>query len=288
MNILSNIKEGFSPILFTLLAIVSAALITIASKLGFFLFTKNDKNKSLKGIHLLGFFSIYLLTNISVPPILIRIASILSKLKIQNRLLLSSIINMVVFIIILLGFFLLFITIKKKDRYKILKDSNNTLLSDILFSFVFFIFSFPIIIFISQFLEGILIILFKVSKLPDQIAIQYLKNSMKTPSLFILAIIAIAILAPILEEFLFRGILQTYLKKYMRKYSAIVLSSLIFSFFHFSSAQGISNIVIIGTLLVLSLFLGICYEKRKSIITPIIFHSCFNILTIVTLLFKGD
>lgn len=281
MDILSNIKEGFSPILLILFAIASVCLFAIAKKLGFFLFTNDKKNSCLHTNHIISFFLVYLLTNIIVPPIL-------SKINISNKLLLVSIINIVASFIVLLSFFLIFIFLKKKDRSRILKDSNTSILSDIYFGFIFFLFSFPIIIFISQLLEGILIFLFNISNLTDQLAVQYLKQSIQIPSQFILAIIAISVLAPILEEFLFRGILQTYLKKYMKKYFAIVITSVIFSFFHFSPSQGISNVVIIGSLFILSIFLGICYEKRKSIISPIVFHSCFNSFTIITLLFKEN
>lgn len=148
--------------------------------------------------------------------------------------------------------------------------------------------AFPAVSFFSSIFNIIIYLIFNVKKIPDQSAIYFLKSSMKHPFYFVLAMISIVILAPIMEEFFFRGFLQNFFKKYLNRFFAIIFTSIIFGFVHFSYTQKLANITIVGSIFVFSLFLGFIYEKQKSLISPIFLHATFNAINVLNLIFiKG-
>ena len=85
----------------------------------------------------------------------------------------------------------------------------------------------------------------------------------------IIKIVHFVILAPILEEIFFRGII---LKQFLKQYSvvtSIILSTLLFVFAHLK----LENLL---SLIVLGVFLGIMYYKTSLVISVYI-HSIYNI-----------
>lgn len=144
---------------------------------------------------------------------------------------------------------------------------------------------FPFIFLLSQFIDSLLSYFFKIKNLPDQIAVEYMKNALKSPSTFILALFSTLIFAPLIEEYLFRGLLQNFFKKYLSCPKAIICSSLIFAVFHFAPGQKAANLTIVSCLFLFSLALGFLYEKYKTLWVPIVLHATFNFLSILNLLF---
>ena len=130
--------------------------------------------------------------------------------------------------------------------------------------------------------------LFQVHKLPDQLAVKFLKLTFGNPVHFLLAIVSIIVLAPLIEETLFRGFLQTFIRKHLGSKQAIFITSFCFSFFHYSPGQGLGNIMILISLFVLALFLGFIYEKQGSLLAPIILHASFNAVSVINLYAFGD
>jgi len=119
----------------------------------------------------------------------------------------------------------------------------------------------------------------------DQIAIEFLRQVKEYPLQLIMSIVAITILAPLKEEFLFRGLLQTWLKqKFHSTTPAILLTSLIFALFHFAGAQALSNIPLLCALFFLSCGLGYVFEKEGSLWASVALHAGFNSLQIVLFL----
>ena len=102
---------------------------------------------------------------------------------------------------------------------------------------------------------------------------------------FFLIVVIVTFLAPCIEETLFRGFLQSYIRQYLGPKLSIVISSFCFALFHYSSEQGLANISIIGSLFSLAFFLGFIYEKRGSLLAPIILHSAFNTISAINLYF---
>ncbi len=85
-----------------------------------------------------------------------------------------------------------------------------------------------------------------------------------------------ALVAPIAEEFFFRGLLQTLcINLFNSKWVAIFGTSAIFAGFHFSQPHAIP------ALLVLSIVLGYAYEKSGSLLPPIAIHVLFNLKTLI-------
>jgi uncharacterized protein len=148
--------------------------------------------------------------------------------------------------------------------------------------------AFPFVIFLSDLLETVVEKVFHVKGLPDQLAVYFLKSTFHDPLYFLLACSTITILAPCVEETLFRGFLQSYLRRYLGSYGAILLTAFCFSLFHFSLSQGLANIPILGSLFFLAFFLGFVYEKRGSLLASISLHSIFNSVSILNLYLFGQ
>ena len=91
-----------------------------------------------------------------------------------------------------------------------------------------------------------------------------------------------AILAGVFEEIIFRGFYLKSIKERSGFIWANIITSILFSLLHFSNILH-HDVLQLVMLFVIGLFLGYAYEKTKSIWTPIIIHSTFNILV---LLFK--
>ena len=119
----------------------------------------------------------------------------------------------------------------------------------------------------------------------NQSALNVLLNSRENSVAFALEIFTIVILAPCIEEFLFRGVIQTYLRKKYRSIRAIIYSSFIFSIIHFSVGQGSYNILILISIFILGLYLGFIYEKTRSLISSITLHVTFNLINVIKIFF---
>lgn len=103
------------------------------------------------------------------------------------------------------------------------------------------------------------------------------------PLLFTFTALVVIVFVPIVEEILFRGFIQNYLKNKMPRTAAIFLTAFLFTAAHFSFAQGLGNAEILTTLFVLSLFLSFIYEKWGNILAPIALHQTFNCISFIAL-----
>lgn len=97
-----------------------------------------------------------------------------------------------------------------------------------------------------------------------------------TPLNITLLIFAIAIMAPIVEEVLFRGFLQNALAKYVPFWAAILLSSFLFAVVH------LQPYAILG-LMSLSLAFGYLYHRTGSLRTNIILHMANNAFALLVM-----
>jgi membrane protease YdiL (CAAX protease family) len=95
----------------------------------------------------------------------------------------------------------------------------------------------------------------------------------------VLIVILAVVVAPLVEEMLFRGLVQTAFRSYTnRPWLAIIFTSLLFATFHTNGTHW-------PALFVLGMGLGYAYEKSGSLFRPIFMHALFNGITIaVTLL----
>lgn len=149
------------------------------------------------------------------------------------------------------------------------------------------LFAFPVFLLTSYVLEWFITFVLHVEQLPDQLAVRFIKMTLDHPFYLTLTAFSLIFFVPLIEELLFRGFLQSWLRQHLGPSLAILLSSLCFSFFHYSHDQGLANLLVIGSLLPLALFLGFVYERQQSLLASITLHATFNTISIFNLYFFG-
>lgn len=95
--------------------------------------------------------------------------------------------------------------------------------------------------------------------------------------------------SPLLEEFIFRGLVQNRINKIAKtsfflhiSYGSII-STLIFVFVHFiASGYNYVNFLVFFP----SLFLGYLYDKYNTLKLPVLFHSFFNLNVFISYTFN--
>lgn len=196
-------------------------------------------------------------------------------------------VNIVTIVTVFIGLAILVICMRRDSWMQIWKreESTSTYPFDMLLGFLGWFVAFPMVVFVNQILELLVHLIFDVMILPEQVAVQFLKMTIGHPFYFVLSLLSVLIFAPAIEEFLFRGLLQNWFKRYFNRTFSILFSALCFSFFHFSLTQKLGNIPIIGSLFVLACFLGFVYERQRSLLSSITLHATFNALSIFNLIF---
>jgi len=86
---------------------------------------------------------------------------------------------------------------------------------------------------------------------------------------FGVSFLSLILIAPIIEEFIFRGLFQTLLRRTFSAKTSIIFSALIFSTIHF-------EFEVIIPLFILGLIIGWLYEHNKGLLIPIVFHIINN------------
>lgn len=92
----------------------------------------------------------------------------------------------------------------------------------------------------------------------------------------VVVIISAGVLAPIIEEIFFRGLLQSALRRIVSPWVAVIITSVIFAAVHTSQPQ------YIPALFVLAVVLGYNYERCGRLWPSILMHVLFNATTLVT------
>jgi membrane protease YdiL (CAAX protease family) len=106
-------------------------------------------------------------------------------------------------------------------------------------------------------------------QVPQHEALKLITEYPALPLQVLLVVMAVVV-APIVEEMLFRGLFQTTIRSYLqRPWPAIVLTSILFASIHPYVSHWPS-------LFVLALGLGYAYERSGSLLRPIFMHALFN------------
>lgn len=99
-------------------------------------------------------------------------------------------------------------------------------------------------------------------------------------SISVYNIILFLFASPLLEEFIFRGLVQNNINNFLKTGVFLhisfgnIISSLIFTFIHLL----LNDFAFIYLLVFLpSLFFGYLYDKYRNLLLPVLFHSFFNI-----------
>jgi len=287
------IEHSESILLFAFLSTVS---LWIAKSFGYFQLQDSQGSNvpKVSFLQVLGIFSIYLITMIIVGSAIAKFFYLLSTSFLSEETLyspsygplLSSCVQLIT--TFLAGLFVILFCKGQKDRASMLAiwkehDSHVPIIKDMGFGILSWIISFPIVLFVGELFDFLVFLLFGLQQY-EQVAVHYLKMSLSSSFLFAIALFVVVIAAPILEELLFRGFLLNFLKRYLGRMAAILLTSIGFSFFHFSLSQKLGNIPLVASLFTLALFLGFIYERQRSLFAPIALHMIFNIVSVFRIL----
>lgn len=120
---------------------------------------------------------------------------------------------------------------------------------------------------------------YSISHEQKQMIIDYIKSMRHQPLLCALLIFDVSFIAPIAEEWFFRGFLHTYLRKYLRPSIASVISSFLFAALHFEYAMSWSNLPLLLSLFFFSILLTLLYEKQNSLRPSMLLHVLANAMT---------
>ena len=154
---------------------------------------------------------------------------------------------------------LLYYALNLKNRFVLnKKDIKRTL--------KYFVAFLPVI-FIMSFLCKIMLFEYEEQKLVVEIKKNFNNN-------LFFNFFLIIIVAPIIEEIVFRGLFYKTLKNFIPFVQASIISSLIFAIIH-------ENILSLTILFLLSLYLTWIYERTNSILYSILTHSIFNFLNLL-------
>lgn len=89
--------------------------------------------------------------------------------------------------------------------------------------------------------------------------------------------LAAVVMAPVCEEIVYRGFIYNLLKRYSSRWTAILLSALMFSVIHASLAQT-------AALTIFGCVQCILYDKARSLWLPITLHAVYNSITLILIL----
>ncbi len=95
-----------------------------------------------------------------------------------------------------------------------------------------------------------------------------------------------ALLVPLAEECLFRGVLFRYMRTRMPRFAALALSSLVFGAPHVDWSQHLVGLPSLVPLVVLAAVFCVAYERTGSLGTTIVAHALFN-LNMMALVIAG-
>lgn len=237
---------------------------------------------------LLGIFTIYLSMTLLGLPILVAFFKFIYSLMYPARPFPAFMLSWLQLFVISVAFFLIRTILYRQYRIiwkQIWRKQNNkqAIIQDIGIGVLAWLISFPLVVAVGQLCDFVIYVFFHLETY-EQVAVRYLKQSTDSPSQLVPALLMIVCAAPIIEELLFRGCLQSYLKRYMKTASCIVFSSICFSAFHFSLSQGIGNISLLLSLFVFALFLGFVYERQGSLFASISLHMTLNIVSVLRIL----
>lgn len=177
-----------------------------------------------------------------------------------------------------------FVTRLVKD-YSIPSPSNP--LYDWFLGVLTWFLSFPIVVVVGQLADILVYFLFGLETY-EQVAVRYLKMTLGSPSMLTIALFTILLAAPMIEEFLFRALLQSWFKKFLGTKAAILLAAFCFALFHVAPSQGMGNISLVISLFSFACFLGFIYEKQGSLFASIGLHMTFNAVSTFRILFMPE
>ena len=266
--------------------ILSALALFFAKRVHFFDWTSIRWNKSIYLWTPLLFFAIFFGASLFAIKFFV---SFFTKLSLSPTFRICLLYSSIPFIQIVLFSIALFL-FPKQMRLNFWKDPEKpfSFFNDLKWAFYGWCIAFPVLSFCGNLIGLILYYVFNITELPDQGAVLFVKRCLEDKTSFPFIFVGIAILTPLVEEILFRGALQSFIRKHLGPNSAIWITAICFAFFHYTPEQKLANALIVGSLFPLALLLGFLFEKQRSLFCPILLHSLFNGINLFALLFFGE
>lgn len=101
--------------------------------------------------------------------------------------------------------------------------------------------------------------------------------------LLILTVVSAVVLAPVVEEFVFRGVLFRTLGEQLESpWSAAVISGAVFGLIHFTVLQSVPPLIVFGVVL------AYLYGRTNSLLLPILVHVIFNAKTVLWVMLGAE
>ena len=96
----------------------------------------------------------------------------------------------------------------------------------------------------------------------------------------IATVLTAGLIAPVVEEFIFRGYFYGTFRRYLGPWGAMVVTSLLFAVIHL-------NLLALPSLFVLAICFTLAYEATGSLWVPIVMHAIFNATNLTFVLFSA-
>ncbi len=185
------------------------------------------------------------------------------------------------------GILIILYLFQKKNKYLHFTESLNSIKLPVWKSmplglFIFFC-GFPFIWLVST-IWGLILLVLKKEGYPVSLEAQpiiEIFQQLTSVKLFLALSFLAVVSAPITEELIFRGVIYRFLKSKCSVRLSMLASAVLFALMHY-------NIASFPALVVVGLCLCIAYEVSGNILTPIFFHSFFNLNSVILITLQPE
>lgn len=124
---------------------------------------------------------------------------------------------------------------------------------------------------------------------PDPVDQALLEGAGASTSVIVTSVLAAVLLAPLVEEVIFRGVLMQAARRRLGLVGGIFLSSFVWTMVHAELLPGVGTFqpVAVGAIFILGLWLGWVFHRTGAIVVPIVAHATFNAVNLGVALFTA-
>jgi membrane protease YdiL (CAAX protease family) len=139
------------------------------------------------------------------------------------------------------------------------------------------------LILVTTWLVGVIVSLFSSEPKVPQLALEIFQHIPHSGPLFWGMIGVAVILAPYVEEMIFRGFLQGFLNGLVHPALSVLITAAAFALFHYSSFQKGSNLEIMAGLFLFAVIASNLRVREDSIVASVGYHAAFNAMSLALL-----
>lgn len=113
---------------------------------------------------------------------------------------------------------------------------------------------------------------------PAPVEQSLLEDAGASTSVIVMSVLAAVLLAPLVEEFVFRGVLFQAARRHLGLVAGILLSSAVWTVVHVELLPGVGTFqpVAIGAIFILGLWFGWSFHRTGKLVVVILAHATFN------------